>query len=132
MFLSKLSLNEKKAFLKIAHHVARSDDDFSEKQKMIIDQYCDEMSINDIDFDEKQFNLYSELEQILDSESQKIILLELMALVYSDDLLHESEKEVLDAMVKDFGLTEDVINIYTQWSKSMIALMSQASSLIKL
>ncbi|WP_019895935.1 tellurite resistance TerB family protein [Hydrogenovibrio halophilus] len=132
MFLQNLSLIEKKSFLAIAHHIARSDGDFSEKQKMIISQYCDEMLVSNVDFDESTFNLDSELSKVKSPESQKIMLLELMALVYSDDQLHESEKEVIDAMVKDFNLSEEVINIYAQWGKSMIALMSQANSLIKL
>ena len=38
MFLNKLSNDEKNAFLELAHHIARSDDDFSEKQKTILQQ----------------------------------------------------------------------------------------------
>jgi galactose-1-phosphate uridylyltransferase len=45
MFLNRLENEEKVAFLELAHHIARSDDDFSDQQKEIIATYCMEMQI---------------------------------------------------------------------------------------
>ena len=73
--------------------MARSDGKFSKKQKEIIDIYCYEMKIEDIEYAENSFNLDSLLKSIKNKKSQKIFLLEIMALVYSDNILHQEEKK---------------------------------------
>ena len=87
MFLNRLEKEEKIAFLELAHYVARSDNDFSDKEKNVINIYCTEMQISDVDFDKSSFNLGLTLSKIKSSQSQKIILLEIMALIYSDNMI---------------------------------------------
>jgi uncharacterized tellurite resistance protein B-like protein len=132
MFLNRLNQEEKVAFLEIAHHIARSDNDFSEDQKTIIAKYCMEMQIEDIDFNESGFDLSITLSKIKNEKSQKIALLEVMALVYSDSVLHEEEKKVLSQMVSGFGLSESLTVIYAEWSKAMLSLFIQGNALIEL
>ncbi len=130
MFLIRLEENEKIAFLELAHHIARSDDDFSDLQKVIINGYCAEMKITDIDYNEKDFNLETTINKINSSQSQKIILLEVMALIYSDNILHKEEKRILDKMAEKFGVSGAILDVYTQWSKSILALTSQGEALL--
>jgi len=132
MFLNRLNQEEKIAFLEIAHHIARSDNNFSEDQKTIIAKYCTEMQIEDIDFDEENFDLSLTLQKIKNAKSQKIVLLEVMALVYSDNVLHEEEKRVLSQIVSGFGLSESLTVIYAEWSKAMLSLFIQGNALIEL
>lgn len=40
MFLNQLSAEEKVAFLELAHHVARSDNDFSEDRFDLVSDIC--------------------------------------------------------------------------------------------
>ncbi len=54
MFLNRLTLEEKKAFLQLAHHIANIDEDFSKEERNIIDKYCMEMQIDDEDYDLNQ------------------------------------------------------------------------------
>ncbi len=77
MFLRLLEEEEKVAFLQLAHYMARSDGDFSDKQKEIIETYCYEMGINDIDYDENSFSINVILDSIDNKTSQKIFLLEI-------------------------------------------------------
>lgn len=83
MFLNRLTESEKTAFLELAHHIARSDNNFSNDQKTIITTYCLEMQIEDVHYNEENFSLEQTLLKFETTTSQKIALLELMALVYS-------------------------------------------------
>lgn len=132
MFLNRLNKKEKEAFLELAHYVARSDGDFSNDQKHIIEKYCMEMQINDIEFDVEQFDIYDTLDKIQDSKSRKIVLLEIMALIYADDFLHEEERKVLEKILEEFNLNYSLSVVYTQWAKSMLALFIQGNALVEL
>ena len=116
----------------MAHYIAHSDNDFSNKEKETMAIYCAEMQINDIDFDKANFDLDSTLLEIESSQSQKIVLLEIMALVYSDNILHQSEEEVLEKIVNKFNLSPKLASVYAEWSKAILALTIQGMSLIEL
>jgi hypothetical protein len=132
MFLNELDQNEKVAFLKIAHYAARSDGDFSDDQKNIINTYCFEMQISDIDYDHNSFNLSEILKGITNERSQKIILLELMALILSDDIVHKEEKKVIDLMLNTFSIKEELYYIYLEWTKAILAVSEHGKLLISL
>ncbi|MBP7025618.1 MAG: hypothetical protein KBE24_11415 [Fusobacteriaceae bacterium] len=132
MFLNRLEKEEKIAFLELAHYVARSDNDFSDKEKNVINIYCTEMQISDVDFDKSSFNLGLTLSKIKSSQSQKIILLEIMALIYSDNILHQSEEIILQDIINKFQLDSKLIPIYAEWSKAILALSIQGEALIVL
>jgi len=132
MFLNRLKKKEKVAFLELAHHIARSDNNFSEDQKIIISKYCMEMQIEDIKYRENKFDIYNTLDKIKSQRSRKIVLLEVMALIYSDDFLHEEERKVLEKVLEEFDLNYNLSVVYTQWAKSMLALYIQGNALIEL
>ena len=132
MFLNRLEKEEKIAFLELAHYVARSDNDFSDREKNVINIYCTEMQISDVDFDKSSFNLGLTLSKIKSSQSQKIILLEIMALIYSDNILHQSEEIILQDIINKFQLDSKLIPIYAEWSKAILALSIQGEALIVL
>lgn len=132
MFLNRLNREEKIAFLELAHHIARSDNDFSETQKSIIDKYCMEMQIEDIDYDDEKFDIYDALAVIEDRRSRKIVILEIMALIYADNFLHEEERKVLEKMLEEFDLNYHISIVYSEWAKAMLSLYTQGNSLIEL
>jgi len=132
MFLNRLNKEEKDAFLELAHHIARSDGDFSEDQKDIIGKYCMEMQIEDIKYDEEKFDIYTTLDKVKNSSSKKIILLEIMALIYSDNFLHEEERKVLEKVLEEFDLNYNLSIVYTEWAKTMLSLYKQGNALINL
>jgi len=132
MFLNKLTNEEKIGFLELSHHIARSDNDFSESQKSIIDKYCMEMQIDDIEYDEENFDIYNSLGKIKNQKSRKIVILEIMVLIYSDNFLHEEERKVLEKMLEEFDLSYNLSIVYTEWSKAMLSLYTQGNALIEL
>lgn len=132
MFLNMLQEKDKANFLKLAHYMARSDSDFSNEQKEIIATYCYEMQIDDIDFDSLDFNLEETLKEVTDKLAQKVMLLEIMALVYSDDILHQEEAKVIDKMVEVFGLDRNIAKLYQEWTKNILAVTKQGELLLEL
>lgn len=136
MFLHQLSTEEKKSFLEIAYHFAWSNNDFSDAQKKVIEGYCNEMQIEDIDYNKDNFNIRNVLSKISNPISQKIVLLETMALIYADnaslDLIHEGEKRVLDLMILSFGIDKKLLNIYSEWTRCIFSLTAQGENLIHL
>jgi len=131
MFLNKLENNEKVAFLTIAHHIARSDGDFSENEQNTIATYCMEMQIEDINYNAESFNLNTILSEIKSKESQKILLLEIMALIYSDGL-HEEEQKILNEIIKIYNINQSLLSVYAEWTKAILAISNQGQELIKL
>jgi tellurite resistance protein len=132
MFLNRLKKKEKSAFLELAHYIARSDGDFSEEQKSIIEKYCMEMQMDDIEYNPTKFDIYTTLRKIKSHRSKKIVLLEIMALIYSDDFLHEEERKVLEKILEEFDLNYNLSIVYTQWAKAMLSLYTQGNALIEL
>ena len=132
MFLNRLRKKEKVIFLKLAHCMARSNNNFDSIQKNIINGYCMEMQIKDIEYDAKKFNLGKELSKIKSKKTKKIILLEIMALVYSNNKIDSEEQEILDFIIKQFNIKKVLINIYGEWTKAILALSIQGESLLDL
>ena len=132
MFLNRLEKEEKIAFLELAHYVARSDSDFSISEEDIINNYCLEMQIENINFDKSSFDLYNTLGTIKNPRSQKVVLLEIMALIYSDNFLHEEERKVLEKILEEFNLSYQLATVYGEWAKVVISMYVQGNALIEL
>jgi hypothetical protein len=132
MFLQFLTKEEKEAFLQLAHFIARADDKFSDEEREIIKGYCSEMQIEDIGFDEDNFELNKVLGFVKSKKSQKIFLFEIMALIYSDEVLDKEEKRIIDFILKKFDIDENIASIYQEWTKSILALYRQANYLLEL
>ena len=132
MFLNRLSEEEKKSFLQLAHYIARSDGNFTKEEKIIIDQYCIEMQIENIDFNEVRFDIYDVLGKFKSDKSKKIVLLEIMVLIYADDFFHENERKVLEKMIEVFDLNYYLVIVYTEWAKAMLSLYKQGNALINI
>ena len=132
MFLNRLNQEEKVAFLELAHHIARSDGDFADEEKAIIQTYCFEMQIDDIEYNEANFDIKQILDKFQDKSRQKILLLEIMALIYSDGYLDESEQSVIDDIVAYFSFDKTLVKIYAEWTKSILAISNQGELLLEL
>ena len=133
MFLNRLSAEEKNAFLVLAHHVARSDADFSAEERIIIAKYCMEMQIDDIDdYDAAPFDLEQILDQFETGSHRNIVLLELMALVYADGRLAQQESLLLDRFVDHCHMNPNLSIIYKEWAKNILSLYTQGEALIHL
>lgn len=123
MFLMKLQSKEKFAFLQLAHYLARIDNTYEKKEEEIILEYCNEMGIDNLDsFDMEKFDLDSILKSFSSKKSKKIVVLELMILIYIDDSFNIDEKKIIEKIMKEFGLSSKKIEKCSLWGKSISRL----------
>jgi len=126
LLLMKLKSEEKFAFLQLAQYIAQLDGEYGIKEREIIDEYCTEMGIENIDIDLKHFVLEEILMTFRTSRSQRIILLALMVLVHVDDKFGLNEYKIMDKIAQQFNLAEKEIDLFSMWGKMGSALYEQA------
>lgn len=137
MFLNRLANNEEKyAFVKLAYLISKADNNFMDIQKIMIEQYCEEMNIeNNTDLENlenEKIDLQEILKHFKSKESKNIVLLEIMPLIYADNVLHEEELKILNVIKKEFNVDDNKTTLYAEWSKAVMALYTQAEALLKL
>jgi len=189
MFLGKLILEEKIAFLKIAHLVAISDGILESNEQQILDQYAQEMNLRDeLDnlkggailgnspaiipitstpkmvnaisalISKSDTNNYSSQENLEDSDffsrkpedrnfieevgnlipifkssiSRKILLLEVMAIIYANNQYHPEQEEIIKFILDAFELSPYLVTVYTEWAKTVLSTYKQGEALINL
>ena len=127
MLLMQLKNTEKFAFLNLAYYMANIDGEFEQEEKKIIEEYCAEMGIDNVSYDEEKFDLEETLCKIESVKSKKIVLLELMILVHSDDKFHRFEQNVIEKIANYFQISTKERAIYSQWGKMASSLYQQGS-----
>lgn len=121
----KLENGEKFAFLNLAYFVGNIDGELEKSERDIIAEYCLEMGIENIVFDSEQFDFEENLDKVKSAKSRKIVLLELMMLIHSDDNLHRFEQQIIDKIAVAYNISQNQLNIYSQWGKIASALYIQ-------
>lgn len=129
MFLNRLGDGEKQSFLAIAHHIARSDADFSSEERVIVAQYCMEMRTPDVDYNSETFDLSEVLDQFT-SEHRNLVVLELSVLAQADGKVSEKEDEILNEIADRFGTNPHLVVLYKEWAKNVMSLYLQGEALI--
>jgi tellurite resistance protein len=131
MLLLKLQNGEKFAFLNLAYYIANVDGEFDKEEKDIIEEYCSEMGIDNINYKEDDFNLKETLNKIKTPKSQKIVLLELMILVHSDNKYHRFEQNIINEIANHFNIAQNQLEIFSEWGKMTSGLYRQGNLLIQ-
>jgi len=130
MFLMQLKENEKKVFLKLAQHIMEVNISEGEKENAILLAYANEMGIDVEKFNEDEFDLDEVLLAFKNKTSKKIVLLEIMALIYADNQVDEEEEKFIQSMCSKFEISRAQAQIYEEWTKAMLALYKQGELFI--
>ena len=126
MLLMQLETPEKFAFLHIAHHLAQSDGKIGNREKIRLNDYCIEMGIDNIIFDEENYILKNYLDKFKSGKSQRILLLELMMLVHVDDSYNDQEQDFINIISDRFNFTPRLLKFASSVGKAASALREQA------
>ena len=131
MFLGRLSEKEKNAFLSLSVHASNSNGVFAEEEKVMIREYCKEMEIPFFDV-EKTIPLDKVVELFKESELsiKKIVLLEILGLLYSDGVVDDSEKKFVNEYAKKIGLTKEDVEKQTAAIKEYIHVLKKVAEVI--
>ena len=132
MFLNRLDNNSKEVFLSLAYYISTVDSLYVNIQKTLISKYLQEMNIADIDFDINQFELVDSVKKVTNKEDQKIILIELLGIVYNDGVITNIEKEMIDKIVDTWNINSSLVVVYSEWSKNLLSLYVQGEALLEL
>ena len=124
MFLMKLEENEKIAFMELARYIMKVNTSSGEKEQEILKAYAYEMNI---DLHERfEFsNIGDLLKNFKSKEHKKIVLLEIMALIYADEHIDEEEEKVIQLICNEFDIPRHEAKIYEEWTKAILALYKQ-------
>lgn len=130
MFLNELKANEKDAFLELARLAAESNGIISSEQRALLEMYGHEMKI---DHSVQKVAVSSSLEalaKIFGDKSKNIVFIELLALICSDGVYDELEKEFVNKLMSNFGFEQDKCERYIRWVKEINALYAEGLKLI--
>lgn len=131
MFLMQLDNIQKFAFLQIAHYLAHTDGEYDNIEEELITEYCIEMGIDDMVYNEEEFNLEQTLALFKSEKSRKILLLELMILIHVDDRFNYFEQNFVKDAAALFGFSDSQIRQASSWGKAMSALREQGMEILK-
>ena len=122
----KLKTEEKFAFLHLAQYVANLDGEYGPKEREIIEEYCMEMGIENVELSQEHFILEETLETFSSPKSRRIALLGLMVLVHIDDKFGIYEHKSIDKIAHIFDVSEKELHLFSMWGKAGSALYEQA------
>ncbi len=130
MLLYLLDYEEKKMFKNLALIVAKSDNDFTDKEKKKIKDFCKEMNIKCDDFNndvklESIISFFSKKELF----KRKIVVMEILCLMLVDGLVNE-EREILNKLIKEFKLENNFEDKVIDWCQEYNKIIFDAFLLI--
>ena len=122
----KLATEEKFAFLQLAQYIAKLDGEYGPKEREVVNEYCTEMGIENIEINIELFDLESILAVFKSAKSQKIAMLSLMVLIHIDDKYGIYEHKVMYNIAQKFHLDERQMHLFSMWGKAGSAIYEQA------
>jgi uncharacterized tellurite resistance protein B-like protein len=129
MYLNRLTIEQKKAFLAIAMKIVGADRHLDPKERRTIEAMRVEMGLlTEIDIPTGSIE---ELAKPFDNrQSQVILMLEGIALALVDEEFHGEEQKILRALALIFGFSEQEATAMENWVLSYKKLQTEAESMM--
>ena len=122
----KLKTEEKFAFLHLTQYIAKLDGEYGPKEREIVEEYCMEMGIENVELSQEHFVLEETLAVFTSPRSRRIALLGIMDLVHIDDKFGIYEHKSIDKIAQTFDVSEKELHLFSMWGKAGAALYEQA------
>ena len=110
MFLNELNNEEKKAFLSLSVHAANANGVFEDEERAMMEEYCKEMGVSFFDIKDTQ---PLDIFQKSGKRVKKIVLLEMLGLLYADGTYDDDEKKLVAEYGMKVGVTKEEIDMIT-------------------
>ena len=131
MFLSELTIPERKIFLDLAYLAMASDGSIDKSEENVYNTYKYECELTDfIPSDKSLDELLPKLKEAL-PQSKRIILMELCGIWSADDFWDDLEYKMMYKIAKSFGLSESEADRMKRWSREMKDLIHEGIRLAK-
>lgn len=108
MYLKRLNEEQKELFLDLCISAALSNDVMEDVEKELIAQYCEEMQLDEVRFTVKNGTeeATDKLIQISSNEELRMILVEITALVLTDNQFDELEKQFVNQLLEKMNISK--------------------------
>ena len=110
MFLNRLELIEKEAFVSLAVKAAEANGHVADEEYQMIEEYCKEMGI--AFFDAKNVKSIEEVISIYSGSSEQnkmIAVLEIIGLMFADGGYDDEEKAFVNKFAEGIGVSQDSV-----------------------
>lgn len=131
MFLNQLTAKEKEAFISLSMHVANANGVIEESERLMMLEYCKEMDIPHEDADNNMS--VDEIVAVFsksDIKNKKIMMFEILGLVYSDGVYDQAEKNFIKGYAEKVGISQEVVNKQTELIVKYLDLLKQIAETI--
>lgn len=131
MYLNRLKDTEKLAFMSFARKIQQADGDVSSDEEVMIQGYYHEMNL----FGEKEieYSITQLINLFKDAsiENKNIIIFEGIGLAYADGVYSEQEKELINNVAHEIGLTDTIINLLDEYVLKYMVLVNEIDDALK-
>ena len=120
MLLNNLNKKEKVAFISLCNIFAKVNGVVEDAEKKQMEDYCNEMFI---EYNENKLYDYDEIYNVFSKSSiinKKVVLCELVGLIYSDGKMDEAEKSELKKFANKIEISDELIDDILQTTKKYI------------
>ena len=120
MLLNNLNENEKVAFISLCNIFAKVNGVVEDAEKKQMEDYCNEMFI---EYNENKLYDYDEIYNVFSKSSiinKKVVLCELVGLIYSDGKMDDAEKSELKKFANKIEISDELIDDILQTTKKYI------------
>ncbi len=131
MYLNNLSEQQKNLFIDICVHTANVDGNFSDDEKHLIKQFCEEMDI-DVRYEANK-SVDDAVDALLEISSQtelKIILIELISLILADNKFDRFEEQFMNRFTEKIRLSQDDYSEIFDTIKQLVSIYTKINLFI--
>lgn len=131
MFLNQLNQREKEAFISLSIHAGKANGVLEENEIVMVREYCQEMELPM--YDDKDIAPLSDVYGVFKSSDErikKIVLLEVLGLIYADGNYDEDEKSFVTNFAEAISLSEQTVEDLTIATKDYLNVLKRISELI--
>ena len=131
MFLNQLTMLEKESFISLSIHAAKANGIFADEEYAMLEEYCKEMGIaffdaNNVKSLEQVFDVYKDS----DEKNKKIVLFEILGLLYSDGAYDDLEKKFAIDFAEKVGLSKEIVEMQTELLIRYLDLVKEIGNVI--
>ncbi|MDD6991511.1 MAG: hypothetical protein PUI48_06765 [Oscillospiraceae bacterium] len=132
MYLNRLNEEQKNLFIDLCIHASLANNNFADEEKNMIDLYCEEMNLKEHRYtaNNSMDDAVSKLVAISTNEELRIVLLEISALIISDNVYDNDEQNFMNSLVERIGFSEDKVSEMMGCLNELTAVYNRLNMLV--
>ena len=110
MFLSQLVGEQKQLFLELTIKAAEANDEVTNEEYLMIEAFAKEMQVEPIYKTDKDLrSILKRFKEISDDRDYKVVMIELLAILFSDTEYDKKEQEFISNVSEELGISKSTI-----------------------